>query len=338
MARADIWQQRARRLGELIPLSRLHPAVLAWANAADASPWGVACSGGPDSVCLLLLLWEHFPQRRKDLVALHFNHRLRAAASDADERFCRAAATGLGVAFASARWRSPRKGGGEEAARSARFAFFDAAGARRGIAGIFFGHQQDDIAETLFMRVARGSGTAGLAAPRPVHALSARGLHLRPLLTLKKRELETALRTARIPFRVDRTNGQGLFFRNRVRRDVLPAWIEASGRDALAGAALARERLEEDDAALEEWLAGLAVFTPGGALRLTALVGAPKALFRRALHHWLLRQPADCALSRQGFEALLGAILAGRPTRHSLGSHGFAVIKRGRLVYVLTPI
>jgi tRNA(Ile)-lysidine synthase len=110
---------------------------------------------------------------------------------------------------------------------------------------------------------------------------------------------------------------------------VVPAWLRAAGRDALAGVALSRELLEEDDAALEGWVDKLHALTPGGGLSLDRLAGQPRAVARRALHRWLLAQPGATTLSRRGFDALLAAVIRGAPTRHSLGSEGFAVI-RGR--------
>ena len=156
-------------------------------------------------------------------------------------------------------------------------------------------------------------------------------VHLRPLLTLKKCEIVAALRAGKTPWREDASNASGCFFRNRVRRDVLPAWAAAAKRDALSGAAHARELFEEDDVALESWLTGLRTLRADGALGLSELVGKPRALVRRALHRWLLIQPKAGALSRQGFESLLAAVARGNDTRHSLGREGFAVI-RGKIL------
>jgi tRNA(Ile)-lysidine synthase len=97
---------------------------------------------------------------------------------------------------------------------------------------------------------------------------------------------------------------------------------------------LSRELLEEDDVALEEWVARLRALTPGGALSLRRLKKIPRAVARRALHRWLLAQPCAAGLSRRGFDALLDAVLRGTPTRHSLGAKGFAEIRRGFLRYV----
>lgn len=320
-------QKKAERLATLIPRSRLHPRVVAWAEASSSrAMWSVALSGGADSLLLLLLMWAHWPDRRKRLRALHFNHRLRGAASRADARFCRQVCAELGVKLIEAEWREARKGASEAEARVARLKFFT-----RHSPVLWQGHQQDDIAETLLMRLARGSGSAGLAAPRPVQSMPGGRTHLRPLLTLKKREIVAVLSESGVRWREDASNAGDDFFRNRVRRSVLPTWSKASGRDAVAGAALARDYLEEDDAALEQWLAELQPVTARGVLDLEKLAGRPKALVRRALRQWIGAQRDVGELARQGFERLLEAVMRGEATKHSLGGHAFAVITKHEL-------
>jgi len=264
MTRTDrnSWRTRAERLAQAIPPSRWHPAALAWAEARPAAErWAVAFSGGADSLCLLLLLWARWPQRRARLTALHFDHRLRGAEARADARFCAEVCAGLGIRLVAGAWAGRKKSTSEAAARAARLAFFAAAMRRERLRALWLGHQQDDIAESLFMRLARGSGTGGLAAPRPAQPGPFRRMHVRPLLELKKAEIAAALRRAGCRWREDASNAGEDYFRNRVRRAVLPAWIRASGRDALAGAACSRGLLEEDDAALEFWVQALDLFT-----------------------------------------------------------------------------
>jgi len=326
------WPARATRVGASLPPARLHPAVRRWIETSRRrGPWGVAFSGGADSLALLLLVRAHWPER--DIVALHFNHRLRGRESEGDEKFCRSVCAGLGVRLRVGRWRGDHRGASEAEARAARHGFFAREMKRLRSRVLWLAHQQDDIAETMLMRLARGSGTGGLAAPRPVHLTGDGRVHLRPLLTLKKAELLAGLRRAGAIWREDSSNARDDHFRNRVRRIVLPAWAKAAGRDALAGAALARERLEEDDLALELWLEALAPLGRDRQLDLRLLAGVPRAITRRALHRWLLvqRQPSD--LSRRGFEMLLAAVERGGSTRFSLGPGGFAVIRRGRLAF-----
>jgi tRNA(Ile)-lysidine synthase len=317
-----------------LPAGLLHPATVAWANARPSRErWAVAFSGGADSIALLLLLFSNWPSRRGRLCALHFDHRLRGAASRADAVFCRRVCRALGVEFAGGAWkRGPRKVS-EAEARAARFAFFEKEMRSRRIRVLWMGHQRDDVAETLLMRLARGSGAGGLAAPRPVQVGSQGRIHLRPLLELRKAEITQALRAAGVPWREDSTNAGSGYFRNRIRNAVIPAWSKAAGRDALAGAARTRELLEEDDSALELMVDRLKPVTPAGKLDVRRLQEQPRAIARRALHRWLLRLSEAGGLSRQGFDALLGAVQRGSPTRQSLGSNGFARIRGKWLIF-----
>lgn len=313
--------EAASRLAALIPRMRLDPAVLAWAEACPRrTRWGVAFSGGADSLALLLLLVAHWPERRRALRVLHFDHQLRGAESRADAAFCRRTCRQLGVAFVSENWKHPKRDAGEAEARAARLAFF-----ARHARVVWLGHQQDDVAESMLMRLARGSGAGGLAAPRPVQRFANGRVHLRPLLGLKKAEIVTALRQVGAAWREDSSNAGERYFRNRIRRSVLTGWVKAAQRDALAGAARSRMLLEEDDTALESWLDSLAVTGRRGVLNLTALTGHPRALWRRALHRWLAAETRAGDMSRVAFEALLRALEEGQKTRHSLGREGFAV-------------
>lgn len=323
----------------------LHPAAMLRAfeeyqrekrKGVKPSKWALAFSGGADSLALLLIFWAEGPGRwGRDFVVFHFNHRLRGGAADADEKFCREVCKALGVTVVTARWRHARKGASEASARAARFEFFEREMRRRRIRLLWLAHQRDDIAESMLMRLARGSGAGGLAAPRPVQAMGGGRLRLRPLLTLKKAAIVAALKKAGATWREDDSNAGDDYFRNRVRRSVLPAWTKAAGRDALAGAALSRELLEEDDAALEAWVDQLRPVDRRGRLDVGGLEGKPRAVVRRALHRWLLAVRPDTDLSRQGFAQLLRLVEEGRDSRFSLGARGFAVLKRGQLTYRL---
>ncbi|MBL9186823.1 MAG: tRNA lysidine(34) synthetase TilS [Opitutaceae bacterium] len=314
-------REAAARLAAIIPRERLDATVRAWAEASPRrARWAVAFSGGGDSLALLLLVWAHWPERRPTLRALHFDHRLRGAASRSDARFCQRVCRELGVECVTGTWKERRRGASEAEARAARMAFFE-----QHTRVLWLGHQQDDIAESMLMRLARGSGTSGLAAPRPVQPQPRGRVHLRPLLPLKKAEIAAALRAVGVAWREDATNAGDDFFRNRVRRTVVPAWVRAAQRDAESGAAISRALLEEDDTALEAWLDEILPPLPRrGALALTPLVGRPRALWRRALHRWLRAEPRAGELSRAAFETLLTAIMRG-PTRQSAGRAGFAV-------------
>lgn len=333
------WRKCAENLAAAIPRLRLHREVRAWAEqSASEEGWLIGFSGGADSLALLLLLWAHWPERRRRLLAAHFNHRLRGRASRDDEVFCASVCRQIGIRFKAGRWTNSPIKVSEAAARSARHAFFRRLARQAGAHGIWFGHQLDDVAETLLMRIARGSGSGGLAAPRPVHRWRDGLVHLRPLLNLEKQELVRALEMAGARWREDASNETADFFRNRVRRIVLPAWRKAAvDRNALLGAAITRERLAEDDAALEARVATLQPITTRGELNVRRLAAEPRAVVRRALHAWLQQSECGAALSRQAFDALLDDLQEHRLTRRSLDACHFVEIGRRTAKIVSVP-
>ena len=337
------WREVAGKFVARIDHTQLHPAAMERAFAESRrerrrgltpARWALALSGGADSLALLLLFWAEGPGRwGREFVAMHFNHRLRGQAAVVDEKFCRSVCAALGITFVAGRWTGQRRGASEAEARAARFAFFEREMRRRRLRLLWLAHQADDVAETMLMRLARGSATSGLAAPRPVQEMGEGMIRLRPLLTLQKRAIIAALRSAGATWCEDATNAGDNFFRNRIRQRVLPAWQRAAGRDAVAGALLSRELLEEDDTALQTWLEELQPVDRYRRLLVTRLAGKPRALFRRALHRWLLAVRPETDLSRQGFNQLLRMVEAGRDSRFSLGRQGFAVLRAGLLSY-----
>jgi tRNA(Ile)-lysidine synthase len=322
-----------RQLPTLWPRAALHHSVVARVDEQEQTSasdrWAVAVSGGADSVALLLAVWQLWPSKRARLVVLHFNHRLRGAESDGDEAFCRQLSAELGVEFRCGRWAESFAGASEAAAREARMAFFAAEMTSLGTAILWTGHQKDDIAETMLMRIARGSSASGLAAPRPVQVMNDGRVFLRPLLTIAKADIVHALTAAGVSWREDASNGTGEFFRNRVRHSVVPVWRAAAENDAPGGAALTRELLAEEDDALEAWLAERMPASAYGSntLDLRGLARSPRALWRRALRRW----PPLAALARAGFEEVL-AICERGAGRASAGD-GVVEMSEGTLYF-----
>src|SRR6266852_2697087 len=194
----------------------------------------VAVSGGPDSTALLLALHEI----GVPIVAGHVNHHLRGAESDADEQFVRELCDKLGVTLhvkdGSLDPDQIRRHGIEAAARDVRHARLKEI---RGVSHIATGHQKNDQAETVLMRLMTGGGLAGL---RGIHPVRADGV-IRPLLEVSRSQIESFLRQRGVVSRVDRSNADPRFLRNRVR--VLLAQFDASAIDNLA--AIARQAREQ---------------------------------------------------------------------------------------------
>jgi tRNA(Ile)-lysidine synthase len=182
----------------------------------------VALSGGADSTALLRLL-ACLPDLPLDLVAAHLNHRLRGAESDADEEFARRLATQLEIPFECRRIDikavASEKGLNlEDAGRRERSAFFDELRRQRRAAAIALAHHADDQAETVLMRLLRGSGMTGLSG---MAHLNGRG-YVRPLLGIGRAEIEAYLSGIGQDWREDSSNRDVAFLRNRIRHELLP--------------------------------------------------------------------------------------------------------------------
>jgi tRNA(Ile)-lysidine synthase len=361
------WAAAVSAVGAAFPAARWPERVREWlANEAEPdAPWCVALSGGADSVALLLTLVglrnaecglrnsgtdparvgvvvgpirnPHSAVRihAAPVVALHFNHRLRGAAADGDEAYCRELCAALGVRLivGTADW--PAGSDVSEArAREARFRFFAQAMGEAGARTLWLGHQRDDVVETMLLRLSRGSGSRGLAAPRPVQRLADGTVRLRPLLDLSKAEIVAALRVAGVSWREDETNHGDAFFRNRLRRQVIPEWAAATPAELTAAVARSRALLEEEDEALESWVDRVLAEPLGDALPLAALRAAPAAIARRALHRWLLGLDLDERPGAVAFEELLDAVRSGRVARASAGTGGFFEVSADVLRFV----
>lgn len=199
-------------------------------------------SGGADSTALLLTLRYLAPRVGCTVCAAHLDHRLRpgsADEADACRRFCRE----LGVPFVqetlnrngqSARCGMPPGSGVEDASRTARYAFFHRAAAQCGADWIATGHNANDLAEDVLMRLTRGTGwpgLSGMAAADPARRL------LRPLLLTPRAAIEEFLRSLGVDWLTDESNSDRQYLRNRVRLDMLPLFCAENPAflDAVAG-------------------------------------------------------------------------------------------------------
>lgn len=320
------WRQAAQALADELGFAWL-PRSVESELRAGAGPLFVACSGGADSVFATLAMFAYPPcnDSSRALTCLHFDHALRAS-SEGDAAFVASLCEGLGIAFRSgkASWEGDVSRVSEDEARRARLAFFEREIASAGLerAQIVTGHQRDDIAESMLMRLSRGSGLQGLAAPREV-SRAGRGLvFLRPLLGLGREEIRAALRRVGADWREDDSNASGRFYRNRLRSAVMPAWEAASDRPVGPGVARARSLLEEDWRALEEVAENSWREAARGedALDLAALARMPRAIRRRALARLCGGEAAGAVCDRA-----LDALEAGE-------DFDFAVGERTRLV------
>lgn len=268
----------------------------------------VGVSGGPDSLCLLHLLTRLQPELQLALHVAHLNHGLRGKEAEADAEFVRLQATEWGlpatIAEVHVDAQAAESGMGvEEAARQARYAFLVRVAGEVGAAKIAVGHNADDQAETVLMHLLRGAGLAGLRGMLATQELGdwllAAGAQagethgavvtlIRPLLEVTRAEIDAYCRRHRLKPRLDRTNLDVSFHRNRLRHEVLPSLEEVSPGlrqrlCQLAELASADHALLES--ALDERWANLIVSESSKAiwLDLAAWRGLPLSLRRSSL-------------------------------------------------------
>lgn len=232
---------------------------------------GVAVSGGLDSVALLRLLLELRHELGIVLSVVHFNHKLRQAESDGDEAFVRAMAAEHHLEFHGqsgdvATLASDQHLSIEAAARQARYEFFATlltAPPSTQLHKIATAHTLDDQAETVLMRVVRGTGLRGLGGIHPRLVLEneddeASGEIIRPLLGIRRRELESYIAAIHQTWRQDSSNSETRFTRNRLRQRVMPL-LESEFNPSVAEnlaelAELARAEQDYWDSEAAGWL------------------------------------------------------------------------------------
>jgi tRNA(Ile)-lysidine synthase len=290
-----------------VPVQRLRQRVLDYIRKHEllkaGDRVGIAVSGGADSVALLRLLLELRKEIGVVLSVVHFNHKLRGAESEEDERFVAQLAqehklelqcqSGDVSAYATEKHLSL-----EAAAREMRYRYLRQLLLEGRLNQIATAHTLDDQAETVLLKIVRGAGTRGLAGIYPQLSVlssqfseSTRLSIIRPLLGTRRRELEPYLLALGQNWREDRSNRDLRHMRNRVRHGILPRlerYLNPAVREAFAETAeIARAEEEywqqEVSRVLPMVWAGANVSVGGGVLTCSVLADLPLALQRRVV-------------------------------------------------------
>lgn len=251
---------------------------------ADDAPLGVAVSGGPDSLALLLLAAAARPGK---VEAASVDHGLREGSRGECEMVAdHCERLGVPHAILTVEWDDTPTSNLQALARAERYALLVDWAKERGLAAIATAHHADDQAETLLMRLARGSGLSGLRGARDKRLLGDGVWLIRPLLGWRRDELRAIVTQAGIEAVADPTNEDPRHDRTQVRR-----WLRDNGwLDPVRLAAVAHHLGEADDA-LNWALDGLAVsrIAPDGEALTVDPSGMPRELQRRLLLAALIR-------------------------------------------------
>ncbi len=206
----------------MVMLRKFEETINRWNMLKKGDRVIVACSGGPDSVALLNLLNQIKGEYGLKLFIAHINHKLRGKESDEDERFVKRLALNLRLKFYSKSFDIKRiakkeKLSIEECARKIRYDYLIKLANRIKATKIALGHNADDQAETVLMRLIRGAGGLGLSGIPLVS-----GKIIRPLLEIKRGLIEKFLSENKLQFKIDSSNLRKDYFRNRIRLELIP--------------------------------------------------------------------------------------------------------------------
>jgi len=307
----------------------------------------LAISGGADSTALMLLArrWRSRRARGPDLVAATVDHGLRPG-SRAEAREVGTLARRLGLRHEALCWRGQKpKTGVEAAARAARYRLLAGLAQRIGADAIATAHTRDDQAETVLMRLAAGSGPAGLAGMRPRDIRHGVVL-LRPFLSVRKPRLIATLTRAGIRWADDPMNIDPAFARPRLRAAAVALRREGLTPERMGRLAERMARYEEVVAAAVE-AAGRSVADPQqpGRLNGRMLVEGPEEIALRLLRAEIVGVVAHCAAEKplrlERLEALWrelrGAIAGGRTIRRTLAGALVSVERDGGVLVTPAP-
>lgn len=268
-------------------------------TGASPGALGIALSGGPDSVALLLLAISAFSDHVR---AATVDHELRPESGDEAASAARLCAA-LGLDHSLLRPASPITGNLPSAARAARYRLLEAWRVEKDLDWVMTAHHADDQAETLVMRLNRCSGLAGLSGIRAVN-----GRLLRPLLGWRRAELAEIARFAPVPPVDDSSNRDPRFDRARLRNSLASVdWIDPPSWSRSASA------LAEAEQALDYAVARIAaerVSDSPSAIRLDPS-GLPREIVRRLVLQILARFSADAPPRGEALARLIATLEAG---------------------------
>lgn len=243
-----------------------------------------AVSGGPDSVAMLHALHTRASEFGISLHIAHINHGLRGEQSNIDEVFTGKLAQQFGIPITTTRVDVPcimrETGmGEEEAAREARYKVFQETCTNLGASKIAVGHTADDRAESVLLNIIRGAGTAGLGSIRPI-----RGSIVRPLIETTRDDVMAYIEEHGLPFRIDETNADIRYARNRVRHELIPLLKEHFNPRVIDSLTrLADITLAEDKLLDEQTRSVTRSLLMGGALDAGLVAQLPIAVRRRVI-------------------------------------------------------
>ena len=297
----------------------------------------VAVSGGSDSVALACALSSLGRKYRIKITLAHLNHRIRGRAADEDARFVKRLADRLRVGCVQRRIDVPRMARGkgislEMAARDARYGFFRQAMRATGADCLATGHTSDDQAETVLLRLVRGTGPQGLGGI--AYKAERQGMQIiRPLLDVTHAQVIEYLRKNKTSWREDASNRDRQFLRNRIRLEILPLLekrLNPGVRNALVRfAKVFSEEHRWMDGQARDHLAHRLRSKTRKRISLSGIKHLPLALQRRIVLRWLVLNDVDPErINFEAIESVVNLMTSSKGTGSVALGDGWSVVRK----------
>lgn len=212
----------------------------------------IALSGGPDSVCLLNILFELKDELKIELGAAHLNHMLRGKDAMSDEQYVINICKQMNIECFTKQvnineYSRKEKLSSEMAGRIVRYEFFNEIKKEHGYTKIATAHNANDQAETILFRMMRGTGLEGLGGIK-----TKRDSIVRPILCLSRQEVEQYIEKKQLAPRIDKTNFEKIYNRNKIRLDILPYIKKNFNKDIVETLNRMAFLLQKDNEFIEE--------------------------------------------------------------------------------------
>lgn len=291
----------------------------------------VAVSGGPDSLCLLDVLYLLSQKYDFILEVAHVNYRLRGADSDLDEALVREQAAQYQLSFSVLHPRKTAPSNLEEKLRDIRYQFFEKLRRQKKATLIAVAHHRDDQAETFLLRLLRGSGMTGLSSMRPKN-----NYVIRPLIDMSREDILRYLKERKIHHRTDTSNHDQKFLRNKIRHSLIPL-LEREYQPTIKKILADTATLLGSDYALFERMPALPYQEKNGALVFSAktLLSLPDALLRQGLRTLFTTHYQKKSLPKGLIDEILKLLGSTKNKHQILTFHDLKIERKGDTVRLL---
>jgi tRNA(Ile)-lysidine synthase len=296
---------------------------------AKGSKIVLGVSGGPDSVCMLEVMTKIASKYDLELMIAHVNYGLRGKDSDRDEKFVKKLAKKYNLPVKIIHPKNVKVN--ENDLRDIRYKFFEEAREKNNFDLIAVAHNLDDQVETFLMRVIRGAGLAGLSAMKYKNGPPRR--IIRPLLGISRKEILEYLKKTGSIYRMDKTNQKNLFFRNKVRNQLIPYLEKNFNPKIKETISAATTSTTEDYSFLNDYTKELMANKKD--LSIKELLELHPALQRRVLLQYIASRRSDLKdIESSHIEEILRALRSTKGKNQFVVFKGLKLTKKGDKVII----